>query len=126
MATVTYDHVTKKFDDTAAVQDLTLQVADGGDTHVGKDFLRRFADTRDLPHRKREEELLDLVGTDDEQAVGLAPVGCDLRQKFVWGDAGGGGEARFFANLAADLLGGFSRGLDAGQFFRDVEIGLVE
>jgi len=29
MATVTYDHVTKKFDDTAAVQDLTLQVADG-------------------------------------------------------------------------------------------------
>ncbi len=29
MATVTYDHVTKTFDDTAAVQDLTLQVADG-------------------------------------------------------------------------------------------------
>jgi multiple sugar transport system ATP-binding protein len=29
MATVTYEHVTKKFDDTAAVQDLTLQIADG-------------------------------------------------------------------------------------------------
>jgi len=29
MANVTYEHVTKKFDDTAAVQDLTLQVADG-------------------------------------------------------------------------------------------------
>jgi multiple sugar transport system ATP-binding protein len=29
MANVTYEHVTKKFDDAAAVQDLTLQVADG-------------------------------------------------------------------------------------------------
>jgi multiple sugar transport system ATP-binding protein len=29
MANVTYDHVTKKFDDAAAVQDLSLQVADG-------------------------------------------------------------------------------------------------
>jgi multiple sugar transport system ATP-binding protein len=29
MATVTYEHVTKSFDDTTAVRDLTLQVADG-------------------------------------------------------------------------------------------------
>jgi multiple sugar transport system ATP-binding protein len=29
MANVTYEHVTKKFDDAAAVQDLSLQVADG-------------------------------------------------------------------------------------------------
>jgi multiple sugar transport system ATP-binding protein len=29
MATVTYDHVTKRFDGTAAVQDFTVQVADG-------------------------------------------------------------------------------------------------
>src|SRR2546421_8468132 len=29
MASVTYDHVTKRFDGTAAVQDFTVQVADG-------------------------------------------------------------------------------------------------
>ena len=29
MASVTYDHVTKRFDGTAAVNDLTLDVADG-------------------------------------------------------------------------------------------------
>src|SRR2546427_9283840 len=29
MASVTYDHVTKRFDGTAAVQDFTIQVADG-------------------------------------------------------------------------------------------------
>ena len=29
MASVTYDHVTKRFDDTAAVNDLTLDVGDG-------------------------------------------------------------------------------------------------
>jgi multiple sugar transport system ATP-binding protein len=29
MANVTYEHVTKKFDDAAAVKDLSLQVADG-------------------------------------------------------------------------------------------------
>ena len=51
-------------------------------------FFGDFADAGDASDGEGEEEGLDFVWLDDEEAVGLAPVGGDLGEELVWSDAG--------------------------------------
>jgi hypothetical protein len=57
---------------------------------------------------------------DDEEAVGLAPVGGDLGEEFVGGDSGGGGEVEFFADLLANRCGYACGCGEVGLVFGDV------
>ncbi len=68
------------------------QIAYGVDVEVLKDFFCDLADAWDAADWQRREEGIDLVGLYDEEAVGLAPVGGDLGEKFVGRYSGGGGE----------------------------------
>ena len=63
---------------------------------------------------------------DHEQSIGFFPVGGNLRQKFVRGDACGSGELRLVANLASNGLRRFGRRRNSGQLLSHVEVGLIE
>ena len=69
-----------------------------------------FDDAGETFDGERREEGVDVFGLDDEEAVGLAPVGGDLGEEFVGGDAGGGGEVELVANGVADGAGDFGGG----------------
>src|SRR5829696_9715970 len=66
------------------------------------------------------------LGRDDEQAIGLALVGGELRQELVVRHAGGGGQAGLDAYPGADLLGDLPGVWHALQIVRYVQIGLVQ
>ena len=85
-----------------------------------------FAHAGNALDRERREEVEDLGGPDDEEAVGLAPVGGDLGEELVGGYSGGGGEVLFGADLLANGLGDFGGSGKVGFIFGDVEIGFVE
>ncbi len=78
------------------------------------------------PTGRGRRKVFDFVGLDDEEAVWLAPVGGDLGEELVGGDAGGGGEVEFVADLLADGAGNAGGGGEAGLVFGDVEVGFVE
>ena len=87
---------------------------------------RDFADAGEAFDGERREKGVDVFGLDDEEAVGLAPVGGDLGEELVGGDAGGGGEVELVADGVADGAGDFGGGGEAALVFGDVEVGLVE
>src|ERR1051325_10882623 len=103
-----------------------LQIVHRRDAHLDQHGLGRLADAGDLAHGEADQEALHLVGADHEAAVRLLPVRGDLGEELVGGDAGGGGERRLRADLAADRLRGLRGGGDAGQLLRHVEVRLVE
>ena len=61
-----------------------------------------------------------------EQAVGFAPIGGDLGEKFVRRYASGGRQARFFLDLRSNVPGDFGRARERALIASDVEVGLVE
>ncbi len=102
------------------------EVSDRRHPHRGESGAGGLADTGELADRQRGEERLDLLRPDDEQAVGLLPVGGDLGEELVRRDAGRGGEGGLFADLAPDDARRLGRGREAGELLGDVEVGLVE
>jgi len=101
-------------------------VADGADIDFGEAAGGDFAYARDALHGKRREEVRDICGLDDEEAVGLSPVGRDFGEKLVGSYACGGGEVLFGADLLTNGLRDFRRGRQVGFVLRDVEVGFVE
>jgi hypothetical protein len=102
------------------------QFADGADADCGELAVHDLADAVDARYGKRREEVEHFVRPDHEQAVGFAPVRCDLGKEFRGRDAGGRGELRFLTDLRADRLRDRGGGVERGFRFGDVEIGFVE
>jgi hypothetical protein len=63
---------------------------------------------------------------DDKLAVWLPVIGCELRQKFVVGDAGGGVEAGHLLDLGSDSERYVARQRDRLQVFRNVQVGFIQ
>ena len=82
-----------------------LRVAYGFDVQVLEIFSVTLPTPGMRPTGRGEQKGVDFLGLDDEEAVGLAPVGGDLGEEFVGRDSGGGGEVEFFADLLADGAG---------------------
>ncbi len=102
------------------------EVAYGFDVQVFEIFFGDFAYAGYASDGKGQQEGICFLRLDDEEAVGLAPVGGDLGEEFVGGYAGRGGEVELVADLLADGAGYAGRCGESGFVFGDVEIGLVE
>ncbi len=62
----------------------------------------------------------------DEQAIGLLPIGCDLRQEFVGRHASGSREIQLFAYLLTNHLRDARRCWKLHLVLGHVEIGFIE
>jgi hypothetical protein len=102
------------------------EIADRGESESVQDLERPRADSPELLQTERMEEGLDLPGSHDGPAAGLAEVRGDLGHELDRRDADGGREAGarpdLRGDLHGDLLGGAENPLGPGE----IEKGLVE
>ena len=89
-------------------------------------FRGDFADAGQALDGQRRQKCVDVFRLNDEEAVGLAPVGGDLGEEFVGRDSGGRGEMQLVADLAADGAGDLGCGGQAAFVFGHIEVGFVE
>ncbi len=103
-----------------------LEVEAGVDAEGFHAFLGDGADAGDAGDGQGVHEGVDFVGRDDFDAVRFVDVACDLGQEFVGGDSGGGGEAGFLKDTAADFVGDERGAAVEVLVVGDVEEGFVE
>src|SRR5580658_4934125 len=101
-------------------------LSDQTQSELSKLLLRHLANSWNAADRQRCKEVFDLGGLDHKQPVRLAPIGGDLRQELVGGNAGRSGQVEFFADLLPDGAGNLCGCDKPGLVFGDIEIGFIE
>ncbi len=79
-----------------------------------------------LGHRQRGDEVSHLMGSDDEQPVGLLPVAGDLGEKLVGRDPGGHRDIELLPHPPADIAGDQGGAAIEQLALGDIQVGFVE
>ncbi len=102
------------------------EFADGADAGGEQCLLGLGPDAPQLAHGPRREKRRLVAGGHDDEAVGLAGIGRDLRDALVGGDADADGEPCLLAHLAPDVARHRARAAEARRAAGGVEKRFVE
>ena len=103
-----------------------LNVADRLDAGFRHPRLSDLTHAGYATHRQVHEEGTCLMRLNDKQTVRLAPVGGDLRQKFVRRDTRRSGQIQLFAYLMANRFRHQRRGRQGSFVLRHVQVCFVQ
>src|SRR5271156_5220748 len=81
-----------------------IEIADLPDTDLLHSGLCNLPNSRDTTNRKLHQKVLHFVGLDDEESIRLPPIGGNLCQELVRGDAGRSRQLKLLVNLPSNRL----------------------
>ena len=102
------------------------QITDGSDPESCERPLGAGPDAGEPGDMERVEDLLNLIGLDDEESVGFVHIGGELGEELVWRHADGAGELGFIMNESADLFRDVNRRPKELERSGDIEEGLID
>ena len=102
------------------------QFADCLDSKFRQSLFSDFPDSRQAPDRQGQEENINVIGLDNKEPIGLAPVRGELCQEFVWRHARRGSQVQFLTDLLTDCARYKRCSEKAGLVLGDVQVSFIE